>query len=66
MRPLAHARWLDIDRLLVDIWGSRVTRIKAVCHQPEITKRAKTMKEWIMYLLLELTKRGIIDLVEEQ
>ena len=58
------ARWLDLDRLLVNLWESRATRIKVMYHQPELT-RAKAMKDWAMHLLPELTKRGIVDLVEE-
>ena len=55
--------WSDLDRLLVQFWESRSIRTKLeLTERPE---RAGEMRSLAISLLPELTKRGIIDLVEE-
>jgi hypothetical protein len=56
--------WLDLDRLLVQFWESGSIRPKVVC--PMRAKRGLDPRHRVEYrcLLPEITKRGIIDLVE--
>ena len=49
---------MDLDRLLVQFWDSRSIR-------PKVVTEKKGKRDWAGYLLPEITKRGIIDLVEE-
>ena len=58
-------RWSDLDRVLVRLWESHVTHVTVVYPQPGRRRGAREMKDWAVYLLPEVTKRGIIDLVEE-
>ena len=58
-------RWSDLDRVLVRLWESHVTHMAVVYRQPGRRRGAREMKDWAAYLLPELTKRGIIGLVEE-
>jgi hypothetical protein len=51
-------QWLDIDRLLVQLWESRSIRPKVMC------TAKKDMGDRIGSLLPEVTERGIIDLAE--
>ena len=51
-------RWLDLDRLFVRLWESRSIHPRIV-----FTKK-QDMRDRIGYLLPEITKGGIIDLVE--
>ena len=56
-----YEQWLEFDRLLVQFWESRsirptVTRTKVVGMQ--------SMRDCIECLLPEVTRRGIMDLVE--
>ena len=55
-------RWLDLDRLLVQFWESRSIRPKVV--YPRTMDGKRGLRDWAGYLLLEITKRGIIDVVE--
>ena len=48
---------LGLDRLLVQFWTSRSIRPKVMC-------TGKVMQGYIERLLPEITRRGIIDLVE--
>ena len=57
-----HAEWLDLDRLLVQFCESRSIRPTIV--YPRVKNHAKEMREWAGFLLPEVTKRGIADLVE--
>ena len=55
-----YREWLDLDRLLVQLWESRST-------PPKITRAINEEQEtgdYIGCLLPETTKRGIIDVVE--
>ena len=58
-------RWSDLDRFLIKLWESRAIRTTVIYSQPEIIGGEREMKDWVMYLLPELTKREIVDLVEE-
>ena len=53
-------RWSDLDRLLVQLWESRLIRPKIV--YPPAMDGIKA-KDWASYLLPETTRRGTIDLV---
>ena len=55
--------WSDLDRLLVKFWESRSIRTRLGLTEPP--KRAGGMRGLAMFLLPELTKRGMIDFVEE-
>ena len=64
-RGLTHTRldagggqWSDIDRLLVQFWESRLIRPKVVCPM------VQDVRDLVGWLLPEITKRGLIDLVE--
>ena len=57
------AQWLDVDRLLVQFWDSRSIRSK-VMYLPVVENEKMEIKDRAGRLLPELTKRGIIDLVE--
>ena len=50
--------WLDLDRLLVQLWESRSIHLTVVFTE------AGDMRDCIGHLLPEITKKGIIDLVE--
>ena len=56
-------RWSDLDRLLVGFWESRSIRPKVMCPQPR-TEDEGRVGDLAEYLLPELTKRGIMDVVE--
>ena len=58
----SDTKWLDLDRLLVQFWESRSIRPKVVCNLTELEK--KEGRDWGGHLFPELTRRGIIDLVE--
>ena len=53
-------QWMDLDRLLVQVWESHAIRTKVICGAAE----KKVMCGYIGSLLPEITKRGIIELVE--
>lgn len=57
-------RWSDLERLLIECWDSRSIRVEVVYPQTQTRNLARGMKDWAVYLFPELTKRGIIDLVE--
>ena len=56
-------RWSDLDRLLVGFWESRSIRPKVMCPQPR-TEDEGRVGDLAEYLLPELTRRGIMDIVE--
>ena len=57
------AQWLDVDRLLVQFWDSRSIRSKFM-YLPMAGNEKVEIRDRAGRLLPELTKRGIIDLVE--
>ena len=56
-------QWYDLDRLLVRFWASHSIRPKVAY---EAGVRRKDMRDCMSSLLPELTKRGLIDLVEHK
>ena len=56
-------QWLDLDNILVRFWDSRSIRPKVV--YPLTRNYKEEMRNGAGHLLPEVTKRGIIDLVEE-
>jgi hypothetical protein len=58
-----HQEWQDLDRLLVQFWNSHSIR-------PKFTYEADTegddLRAFAPSLLPELTRRGLVDLVEDQ
>jgi hypothetical protein len=54
-----HGQWLDLDRILVRFWESSSVRPVVVC----TTERG--IGDCIGFLLPEITRRGIIDLIED-
>jgi hypothetical protein len=58
-----YGQWLDLDRLLVQLWESRSICPKAVVRATQ-AKEKKDTRDCVARLLPETTKRGIIDLVE--
>ena len=57
-------RWPDLDRHLIEFWESRSIRIRILCPHSRPTHGKRGVKDWVPYLLPELTKKGVIDLVE--
>ena len=58
-----YRQWSDLDRLLVQFWESRSIRPKVIRSTP--SKENSAMGECIEYLLPEITRRGILDLVDD-
>ena len=56
-------QWSDLDRLLVQIWESRSIRPKVIL-AANIWEGKEDAGTCVGYLLPEVTKRGIIDLVQ--
>jgi len=54
---------LELDRLLVHFWESRSVRPRVVCAMLE--EGDQRMKYCVRYLLPEITKRGIVDLIDQ-
>ena len=58
-----HQEWLDLDHVLVQFWNSHSVR-------PEITYgaggRVDDLRAFAPILLPELTRRGLVNLVEVQ
>lgn len=55
-------QWPDLDRLLLELWDSRSIRPKVV--DPR-AKNKNGKRDWAGHLLPEITKSGIINLVDE-
>lgn len=58
-------RWSDLDRLLIKLRESHAIRTTVVYPKPEIGEGAKDLMGRAAYLLPELTKKGMVDLVEK-
>ena len=58
-----YGQWSDLDRLLVQLWESHPIRPVAVVFTKWVGE-LKKMRDWIGRLLPEITKRGVIDIVE--
>ena len=52
--------WRDLDYLLVQFWESRLTRPNVVC--TAVMGEERVLRDFVQYLLPELTNRGVIDL----
>ena len=52
--------WSDLDRLLVEFWESRSICLLVLCP----SRDWRSVQEWVKYLLPEVMKRGIVDVVE--
>jgi len=55
-------QWMDLDRLLVQLWESHAIRTGLVYNAAG--EREKAVCEYIKGLLPEITERGIVELVE--
>ena len=56
-----HQEWAELDHLLVEFWVSHSLRPKVMY---ELGKWGEEMRVYVGSLLPELTRRGIIDLVQ--
>ena len=56
-------QWSDLDRLLVQFWESHSIQVKVACPSP-LNSDGWSVLDWVTFLLPELMKRGITDLVE--
>jgi len=60
-QEVVYQEWQDLDHLLVKFWASHSIR-------PEFTylegKEGKDQRDYVQRLLPELTRRGLVDLVE--
>jgi hypothetical protein len=57
-----YQHWLDLDRLLVQLWESDSIRPKVIDATATL-KDEQQMRVWFGCLLPEATKRGVVDLV---
>ena len=57
-------QWPELDRFLVQFWESCSVRPKVVCTRLKEEKAKEKVRGSIKCSLPEMTKRGIIDLVE--
>jgi hypothetical protein len=60
-----YGQWLDLDCLLVGLWESYSIRPKAAVSTDQ-AEGIEGARDCVGHLLLEMTKRGLIDLVEYQ
>jgi hypothetical protein len=58
-----YVQWLNLDRLLVQLWESHSIRPK-VAVPTEQAEGTESMRDHVGHLLPEITNRGIIDLAE--
>jgi len=56
-------QWMNLGRLLVQLWESNATRTKVIYSAAR--EENKTVCEYLGGLLPEMTERGVVDLVEE-
>ena len=61
MEETVRKQWLDLDRLLVQFWTSRSIRPRLM-HRSD--KGGEDIRDRVPSLLPELTRRGLLDLVE--
>ena len=57
-------QWLDLDRLLAQLWESHFIRPMIISMTPD--EEQGTGRDCVLSLLPEITMRGIIDLVEQR
>jgi hypothetical protein len=58
-----YQEWQDLDRVLVQFWNSHSIRPEITC---EVDKRGNYLRAFAPTLLPELTRRGLVNLVEVQ
>ena len=63
-RDETYGEWLELDRLLVQLWESYSLRPRVTYTVPNEEQRLVCMRDCIGQLLPEITERGIINLVE--
>jgi len=61
VEEMVRQEWLDLDRLLVRFWTSHSIRPRLM-YEP--VPGGKDMRDYAPGLLPELTRRGLVDLVE--
>jgi len=59
---VAHREWLDLDRLLVQFWDSHKLRSKVIY---ATEKGEKDAKDEVAKFFPELTRRGIVDVLNK-
>ena len=59
---VVYGEWLELDRLLVQFLESRSICSKVVC--TALMGGEQDMRDFVEYMLPELTRRGMSDLVE--
>jgi len=59
-----YGQLLDFDRLLIQFWESRSIRLIVTCTKPIGMQNMRSMRDDLESLLPEVTRRGIMDLVE--
>jgi len=57
-----YGQWLELDRLLVQLWESHSIRTRLIC--TILTEQEQELGDYFGCLFPEITKRGIVDLVE--
>ena len=57
-----YGQWLDFDHLLVQFWESRSIRLRVMSTMS--TREERAVRDLIGRLLPEITRRGIVDLVQ--
>ena len=55
-----YKKWLDLDRLLVQLWESRSIRPEVICTR--VKNGEQGVRDSIGRLFPEITSRGIVDL----
>jgi hypothetical protein len=58
----AYGRWMDLDHILVQLWALHVVRVKVYSAEGKEGEKCEFIRE----LLPEITKRGVIDLVDSE
>ena len=61
VEEMDHREWQDLDHLLVQLWTSHSIRPQAAY---EVVGGGKDLRDHAPSLLPELTRRGLVDLVE--
>jgi len=59
-----HQEWKDLDQLLVQFWSTHSIRPQVVYTVGNRGDGLRDLRDWLPSLWPELTRRGLIDLVE--
>ena len=57
-----YGQWLELDRMLIQLWESRSIRPRVI--RTVLAKEEQCMRDCYGCLLPEMSKGGILDLVE--